>query len=51
MLPDDYTTESLSEADTLSKLMNPSIHRRGWTEAHIRREVTALSSRLHFYGQ
>ena len=32
---------SLSEADTRAKLIDPAIHRRGWTEDHIRREETA----------
>jgi type I restriction enzyme R subunit len=31
----------LSEADTRAKLIDPSIHRRGWTEELIRREETA----------
>ena len=31
---------SLSEADTRAKLIDPAIHRRGWTEDHIRREET-----------
>lgn len=30
----------LSEADTRAKLIEPAIHARGWTEDHIRREVT-----------
>jgi type I restriction enzyme R subunit len=29
------------EADTRSKLIDPAIHARGWTEEHIRREETA----------
>ena len=32
---------NLSEADTRAKLIDPAIHRRGWTEDHIRREETA----------
>lgn len=32
---------SYSEADTRSKLIDPAIHRRGWTEDLIRREETA----------
>ena len=32
---------SLSEADTRAELIDPAIHRRGWTEDHIRREETA----------
>ena len=32
---------SLSEADTRAKLIDPAIHRRGWTEDLIRREETA----------
>ena len=31
---------SLNESDTRSKLIDPALHRRGWTEAHIRREET-----------
>jgi type I restriction enzyme R subunit len=31
----------LSEADTRSKLIDPAIYARGWTEEHIRREETA----------
>ena len=31
----------LSESDTRSKLIDPAIHVRGWTEEHIRREETA----------
>ena len=29
---------SLNESDTRSKLIDPVLHRRGWTEAHIKRE-------------
>lgn len=32
---------SLSEADTRAKLIDPILHRRGWTEDLIRREETA----------
>lgn len=32
---------SLSEADTRSKLIDPALHKRGWTEDLIRREETA----------
>lgn len=32
---------SLSEADTRSKLIDPKLYKRGWTEEHIRREETA----------
>ena len=32
---------SLSEADTRSKLIDPAIYLRGWTEDHIKREETA----------
>ncbi len=32
---------TLSEADTRSKLIDPAIHARGWTEDLIRREETA----------
>src|SRR5512137_1952746 len=31
----------LSESDTRAKLIDPAIHRRGWTEDLIRREETA----------
>lgn len=31
-------TSYLSEADTRSKLIDPAIHERGWTEDHIKRE-------------
>ncbi len=37
----DYRDENLSEADTRSKLIDPALRLRGWTEQHIRREVTA----------
>lgn len=30
----------LNEADTRSKLIDPAIYARGWTEEHIRREET-----------
>lgn len=33
----------LNEADTRAKLIDPSIHKRGWTEDLIRREETAGS--------
>ena len=32
---------SLNEADTRAKLIDPALHRRGWTEDLIRREETA----------
>jgi type I restriction enzyme R subunit len=32
---------ALNEADTRAKLIDPGLHRRGWTEEHIRREETA----------
>ena len=35
--------EILSEADTRAKLIDPALHRRGWTEGLIRREETARS--------
>jgi len=35
------TAMSLSESDTRAKLIDPAIHRRGWTEDLIRREETA----------
>jgi type I restriction enzyme, R subunit len=38
---DDYTNETLSETDTINKLINPAIYQSGWTEAHIRREISA----------
>ncbi len=38
---DDYTSENLSETDTINKLINPAIYTNGWTEAHIRREISA----------
>src|SRR6059058_3476667 len=31
----------LSESDTRSKLIDPKLYQRGWTEDHIRREETA----------
>ncbi|MEM3486583.1 MAG: DEAD/DEAH box helicase family protein [Candidatus Methanomethyliaceae archaeon] len=31
----------LSEADTKAKFIDPVLHRKGWTEEHIKREVTA----------
>src|SRR5438045_2174990 len=31
----------LGEADTRSKLIDPALYARGWTEEHIRREETA----------
>lgn len=33
----------LSESDTRSKLIDPAIQSRGWTEEHIRREETAAT--------
>lgn len=35
------TIEPLNEADTRAKLIDPAIHKCGWTEDHIRREETA----------
>ena len=32
---------SLNESDTRSKLIDPALYARGWTEDHIKREVTA----------
>lgn len=32
---------SLNEADTRAKLIDPALHRLGWTEDLIRRELTA----------
>ena len=37
----DFSNEHLSEQDTRAKLIDPALHKRGWTEAHIRREETA----------
>ena len=37
---ENSTSLPLSEADTRSKLIDPAIYRRGWTEDHIRREET-----------
>lgn len=37
----DTAAVGLSEADTRAKLIDPAIHRRGWTEDLIRREETA----------
>lgn len=34
---------SLNEADTRAKLIDPAIHTLGWTEDHIKREVSAGS--------
>jgi hypothetical protein len=34
-----------NEADTRAKLIDPAIHKRGWIEDFIRREVTAGASR------
>ena len=31
---------SLSEADTRTKLLDPALHARGWTEDLIRRDMT-----------
>jgi type I restriction enzyme R subunit len=36
-----YGAEPLNEAGTRSKLIDPAIHARGWTEELIRREETA----------
>jgi len=32
---------NFNEADTRAKLIDPAIHKRGWTEGLIRREETA----------
>ena len=32
---------ALSESDTRAKLIDPALHKCGWTEDHIRREETA----------
>jgi hypothetical protein len=32
---------NLYESDTRSKLIDPALHSRGWTEDHIKREETA----------
>ena len=37
---------ALSEADTRAKLIDPAIHKRGWTEDLIRREKTAGSIQI-----
>lgn len=39
----ETTRVALSEADTRAKLIDPAIHKRGWTEDLIRREETAGS--------
>ncbi len=41
MAAEDFSMQRLSEADTRAKLIDPAIRLRGWTEAHIKREVTA----------
>ena len=33
--------DTLTEADTRAKLIDPAIHARGWTEDHIKREESA----------
>jgi len=38
---------SLSESDTRAKLIDPALHRRGWTEDLIRREQTAGGIEIH----
>jgi type I restriction enzyme R subunit len=38
---------TLTEADTRSKLIDPAIHARGWTQNLIRREETARDYRDH----
>ncbi len=40
-MPTGLHDPPLSESDTRSKLIDPAIHARGWTEEHIRREETA----------
>ncbi|MBM4091686.1 MAG: hypothetical protein FJ276_20000 [Planctomycetes bacterium] len=40
-MPCDLHDPPLSESDTRSKLIDPAIHARGWTEEHVRREETA----------
>ena len=30
----------LNESDTRAKLIDPALRRRGWTEDHVRREIT-----------
>ena len=37
---------TLSEADTRSKLIDPALHARGWTEDLIRREETAGANEI-----
>lgn len=36
------TIEPLNEADTRAKLVDPAIHKYGWTEDHIKREEALL---------
>jgi type I restriction enzyme R subunit len=42
-VPINGSSMSLNEADTRAKLIDPAIHKRGWTEDLIRREETAGS--------
>jgi type I restriction enzyme R subunit len=38
---------TITEADIRSKLIDPAIHARGWTQNLIRREETARNYRDH----
>ena len=38
---------SLSESDTRAKLIDPALHRRGWTDDLVRREETAGGIEIH----
>ena len=41
--PDTWSSgarDPYGEADTRAKLIDPTLHERGWTEEHIRREQT-----------
>ena len=40
-------TPYLNEADTRAKLIDPALRQRGWTEDHIRRELTPGRVELH----
>lgn len=36
-----YEEEKLNEAETIARLINPALHKKGWTEELIKREVSA----------
>lgn len=38
-----FFIQGLNEADTRAKLIDPAIHKRGWTEKLIQREETACA--------